>query len=150
MAVEIEHKFLVTSEHWKEAVVRCLQLKDGLISSSERRKVRVRITDETADPCHHGASQRLDCKEYEYEIPFENALALLERQCAGTMLKRADSSGRQAILSGKWMCIPGCCPASSSPRSSFRRRIPISSVRPMLGVEVTSLEEYRKINMLNA
>src|SRR5215472_5452615 len=41
--VEIERKFLVTNDEWKQLAVRSVKLRDGLIAAYKDRKVRVRI-----------------------------------------------------------------------------------------------------------
>ena len=41
--VEIERKFLVTNDEWKQLAVRSVKLRDGLITAYKDRKVRVRI-----------------------------------------------------------------------------------------------------------
>lgn len=42
MAVEIERKFLVVNDRWREHVTATLNLKDGLLSRDGDKKVRVR------------------------------------------------------------------------------------------------------------
>ena len=42
-AVEIERKFLVTNDEWRQLAVRTVRLRDGLIAAYKHRKVRVRI-----------------------------------------------------------------------------------------------------------
>lgn len=41
MGIEIERKFLVVGEGWRDAIVREQHLVDGLVAMSGRRKVRV-------------------------------------------------------------------------------------------------------------
>ena len=48
MSLEIERKFLVTNDDWKQSVTRSARITDGLIASSNGRKVRVRIENNRA------------------------------------------------------------------------------------------------------
>ena len=41
--IEIERKFLVTNDEWRQLVVRSVRLRDGLIAAYKDRKVRLRI-----------------------------------------------------------------------------------------------------------
>ena len=46
--IEIERKFLIANDAWKDWVVRSVTIRDGLIAAYKDRKVRVRISDQTA------------------------------------------------------------------------------------------------------
>lgn len=150
MAVEIERKFLVASDRWKEEVVRSVRLRDGLISSSERGKVRVRITDDKATLAIKGPRRGLSRDEYEYEIPFEDGVALLERHCAHDILEKTrffvpagDLVWEVDVYSGILSGVVIAEIELPSEDTDFDRP-------SWLGAEVTGREEYRKINMLNA
>ena len=41
--VEIERKFLVSNDDWRQLAVRSVRLRDGLIAAYKDRKVRVRV-----------------------------------------------------------------------------------------------------------
>jgi len=43
--VEIERKFLVSNDEWRQFAIRSVRLRDGLIAAYKDRKVRVRIRD---------------------------------------------------------------------------------------------------------
>jgi adenylate cyclase len=150
MAVEIERKFLVASDDWQEDIVRSVRLRDGLIASSERGKVRVRVTDDKATLAIKGARNGLSREEYEYGIPVEDAVALLERHCAGAILEKT----RYFVPFGdfNWEVDVYCGILSGVVIAEIE--LPAEDTgfdRPSwLGVEVTGRDEYRKITMLNA
>ena len=150
MAVEIERKFLVASERWKEEVVRSVRLRDGLISSSDRGKVRVRITDDKATLAIKGPRSGLSREEYEYEIPFEDAVALLDRHCAGAILEKT----RFFVPNGDLVWEVDVYSGILSGVVIAEIELPAENIavdRPSwVGIEVTGQEEYRKINMLSA
>jgi adenylate cyclase len=77
--VEIERKFLVASDEWKQSAVGSVKIHDGLIAATKDRKVRVRIAgNEIATIAIKGPRIGLAQAEFEYEIPLADA----ERTCA--------------------------------------------------------------------
>ncbi len=88
MAVEIERKFLVKNDTWKEnATVK--RYSQGYLSRQQGRTVRVRRVEEKAfltikGPTSHGCSR----KEYEYEIPVRDGQELLETLCEQPLIEK--------------------------------------------------------------
>ncbi|MEM6793460.1 MAG: CYTH domain-containing protein [Acidobacteriota bacterium] len=79
MAVEIERKFLVSSDAWRAGAEPGTRLRQGYLSTDPDRNVRVRIKGEKAlltvkGRLGEGTVSRL---EYEYEIPMADAEAML-------------------------------------------------------------------------
>ena len=57
--VEIERKFVVTNNEWRQLAVRSVRLRDGLIAAYKDRKVRVRIAgDDIATVAVKGTADR--------------------------------------------------------------------------------------------
>ncbi len=76
MAKEIERKFLVRGEGWRqESPVECVQ---GYLSIDPRRTVRVRIADQKAYLTVKGETVGCTRSEFEYPVPPEEAGELLE------------------------------------------------------------------------
>jgi len=77
MGVEIERKFLVRGDAWKTGGggVDCRQ---GYLSSAVERVVRVRTMGSRARLTIKGESVGAVRQEFEYDIPVEDALSLLE------------------------------------------------------------------------
>ena len=69
MAVEIERKFLVANEGWRESVVSSHRLVDGLLAASSAGKVRVRLSEDRAWITVKGERVGLTRAEFEYEVP---------------------------------------------------------------------------------
>lgn len=82
MGVEIERKFLVNSEQWKNGVERSVEIKQGYLSTAPERTVRVRTKGEKGFLTIKGKTQNLSRAEFEYEVPLEEALGLL-KLCEG-------------------------------------------------------------------
>ena len=78
MATEIERKFLVKDDGWREGVHRSQQLRQGYLVSDEVRSVRIRISDKTAQLNIKSGTLGVSRSEFEYVIPLEDARQLLE------------------------------------------------------------------------
>ncbi len=76
MGVEIERKFLVQGEGWKQGQGQ--YLNQGYLSRDPARTVRVRIAGESAWLTIKGASVGASRAEFEYPIPLGDAQALLK------------------------------------------------------------------------
>lgn len=79
MAVEIERKFLISSDGWKSAVESSARLQQGYLSTSAKATVRVRIYDDSeAVLTLKGKPEGLARAEFEYAIPLQDARELME------------------------------------------------------------------------
>ncbi len=87
MALEIERKFLVKGDAWRSAgkAVACRQ---GYISRLKACVVRVRTAGPKAYLCVKGAVTALVRREYEYEIPFSDAEAMLTELCEKPLIQK--------------------------------------------------------------
>ena len=89
MGVEIERKFLVTSDVWRAAATGSALLRQGYLSSNAKATVRVRTRDDVrAMLTLKGAPEGIARAEYEYEIPIEDARELLELAAPHVIVKR--------------------------------------------------------------
>jgi adenylate cyclase len=87
--VEIERKFLVTNDEWRQFAVRSVKLRDGLIAAYKDRKVRVRITgDDIATIAIKGPRIGIAQAEFEYEIPIADAERMLSTMCRDDHLEK--------------------------------------------------------------
>jgi len=76
MAIEIERKFLVAGEGWRQAAP--LRICQGYLNRDADRTVRVRIAGERAYLTIKGRTKTIARPEFEYEIPVVDAEQLLE------------------------------------------------------------------------
>ena len=98
MATEIERKFLVASDGWRDRVLGKNRLRQGYLSRESRASVRVRVIDGVRATLTIKAAQgRFSRHEFEYPIPIADAETLLEL-CAGHLIDkvrhRVDVAGR--------------------------------------------------------
>lgn len=77
MAVEIERKFLLASDAWREEVEKSLEMKQGYLSRDAQSSVRVRICNGRADLNVKSTRDGIYRLEYEYPIPLEDAEEML-------------------------------------------------------------------------
>lgn len=74
---EIERKFLVIGNDWRRSAEGVLY-RQGYLNSDPRRTVRVRVVGERAFLTVKGPNQGVTRAEFEYEIPVEEAEAMLD------------------------------------------------------------------------
>src|SRR5215472_12693225 len=86
--VEIERKFLVANDDWRQSAVRSLSIRDGLIAAYRGRKVRVRISGDTATVAIKGPRTGISRPEFEYEIPIADAERMISTICADDTLEK--------------------------------------------------------------
>jgi CYTH domain-containing protein len=86
MGKEIERKFLVTGDAWRQGTGT--HVRQGYISSGARHSVRVRATSVGAFLTVKGASRGATRSEFEYEIPLEDAEELLESICVKPLIEK--------------------------------------------------------------
>ncbi|MET0105987.1 MAG: CYTH domain-containing protein [Sedimenticola sp.] len=77
MATEIERKYLVKDDSWKGRVVSEARIKQGYLVKQPEMNVRVRIAKGTAYLTIKGSTQGISRSEFEYEIPVQDAEAIL-------------------------------------------------------------------------
>ena len=79
MALEIERKFLVNENDWRNG--QGTMYRQGYLNSDENRNVRVRVINDRGYLTVKGISQGATRVEYEYEIPQAEAEAMLDDLC---------------------------------------------------------------------
>jgi adenylate cyclase len=89
MGVEIEHKFLVTSEDWRKGAEGVLYVQ-GYLSNEKDRTVRVRLAGEKGFITIKGAPDEtgLARNEYEYPIPAAEAREMLDEMCLPGVIEK--------------------------------------------------------------
>jgi adenylate cyclase len=85
MAIEIERKFLVIGNEWRDAPA--VFYSQGYLNRDKARTVRVRIAGEQAFLTVKGLSEGMSRVEFEYEIPLADARALL-RLCEQPLIEK--------------------------------------------------------------
>ena len=86
MSIEIERKFLVNSENFKDESFKKNHIKQGFLNSDKNRVVRVRIKDDTAFLTIKGKSNEAGTSRFEWEKEISvddasNLFNLCEKGC---------------------------------------------------------------------
>jgi len=86
MALEIERKFLVKENDWRNG--QGTMYRQGYLNSDENRNVRVRVIDDKGYLTVKGISKGATRVEYEYEIPKAEAGAMLDNLCEKPLITK--------------------------------------------------------------
>ena len=81
MAVEIERKFLLKNDSWKKSVTHSINIRQGYLAPLSKSSIRVRVEGENANLNIKSATLGIRRTEYEYAIPLEDALEMLNKLC---------------------------------------------------------------------
>ena len=79
MGTEIERKFLVVDDSWRDAVVRSTRYRQGYLSRAANASVRVRTDGESARLNVKSTRDGIHRSEFEYPIPLADAEEMLDR-----------------------------------------------------------------------
>jgi len=93
MAIEIERKFLVTGDRWRQCVTDRRHIVQAYLAITPRAEIRVRIIDDAATLTVKSARPELMRQEFEIAIALDQARALLELRIGSCIEKyryRAD------------------------------------------------------------
>ena len=88
MATEIERKFLLRDEGWREQADGGTRFRQGYLIGAEKASVRVRIEGEQANINIKSATLGIHRQEYEYPIPLADAEELLDTLCEQPQIEK--------------------------------------------------------------
>jgi len=88
MAQEIERKFLIANDDWKQQVSRSDYYRQGYLSGTEKSSIRVRIANDKAYLNIKSATLGIQRTEYDYEIPLVDANEMVENLCPGYIIEK--------------------------------------------------------------
>ena len=87
MGKEIERKYLINKALW-QAPEKRLEIRQGYLSTVKERTVRVRRKGSKSFLTIKGANHGISRAEFEYEIPNEDALYMLENLCEKPLVEK--------------------------------------------------------------
>lgn len=89
MSIEIERKFLIKNDSWRKQVNEDLHITQGYIKSQEATvRVRCYRNSNTAEVTIKGKREGISRLEYEYSIPYEDALEMQEKLCQKRLVEK--------------------------------------------------------------
>lgn len=100
MGVEIERKFLLQNDNWRDQVKSSSMIRQGYLAPLDTSSVRVRIEGDSANINVKSATIGISRLEYEYEIPMQDALEMLDLLCPKPQVHK--TRHRVAIANHIW------------------------------------------------
>jgi adenylate cyclase len=88
MGVEVERKFLVADETWRDEVTSATRIVQGYLAQTSTATVRVRVRGDVGFLTIKGVSVGIARSEFEYEIPVADALAMLAELALGPVIDK--------------------------------------------------------------
>ena len=145
--VEIERKFLVANDEWRQSVVRSVSIRDGLIAVYKDRKVRVRIAGDVATFAIKGPRIGIVRPEFEYEIPIADAERMLSTLCQDDILEKQRFFVEEAGATWQVDVYGGILQGVVIAEIELRQESQELILPGWIGKEVTGDPFYKKINM---
>lgn len=108
MSKEIERKFLVADNKWKKFVIAKADIQQGYLSKSPKHNVRIRIKQNgDKDPISYvtikGPKKGISRDEFEYSIPHEDAVVMLQMCEQGIIHKTRYTLALPESTKGDWI-----------------------------------------------
>lgn len=88
MFLEIERKFLLRDDSWRQAVTKSKEIRQGYLLAEERCSVRVRLVQDQAWLTIKGKAVAGATPEFEYGIPPADAALLLRDMATTTLIEK--------------------------------------------------------------
>ena len=88
MGIEIERKFLVINESWREAANVGTPIKQGYLVGGKEASVRVRLQGDKANLNIKSATLGVRRQEFEYPIPLDEAEIMLTTLCHRPIIEK--------------------------------------------------------------
>ena len=112
MAIEIERKYLLINEDWRQLVSKSTRMTQGYLCRSEIKAIRVRVA---ANQAHINIKQSIDGihrHEFEYDIPVKDAEEMLKQTAEDGVIDKTRHLIVDGDLTWKLLCysssIPNC------------------------------------------
>ena len=88
MAIEIERKFKLRNDIWRDQIRSSSWLRQGYLANTSRASVRVRLADQQGWLSVKAMTPGRARAEYEAPIPKAEANEMLERLCEGALIEK--------------------------------------------------------------
>jgi adenylate cyclase len=146
-SIEIERKFLLANDEWRQSAVRSVSIRDGLIAVYKDRKVRVRISGDIATVAIKGPRIGIVRPEFEYEIPIADAERMLSTLCQDDTLEKQRFFVEAAKATWYVDVYRGLLQGVIIAEIELNQENQELTLPRWIGKEVTGNPFYRKINM---
>ena len=147
MGIEVERKFLVSDESWRDAVTSSTRIVQGYIAQTGSATVRVRVRGDRGFLTIKGLSVGVSRSEFEYEVPVADALAMLDELAQGPVIDKV----RHLVPVGGHVWEVDVFAGENAPLVMAEVELADSEeafVRPdWAGVEVSDDQRYFNVNL---
>jgi adenylate cyclase len=147
MGIEVERKFLVSDESWRDAVTSSTRIVQGYIAQTGSATVRVRVRGDKGFLTIKGLSVGVSRSEFEYEVPVADALAMLDELAQGPVIDKV----RHLVTVGAHVWEVDVFAGDNAPLVMAEVELADSAqafVRPdWAGVEVSDDQRYFNVNL---
>jgi adenylate cyclase len=147
MGIEVERKFLVSDESWRDAVTSSTRIVQGYIAQTGSATVRVRVRGDKGFLTIKGLSVGVSRSEFEYEVPVADALAMLDELAQGPVIDKV----RHLVPVGGHVWEVDVFAGENAPLVMAEVELADSQeafVRPdWAGVEVSDDQRYFNVNL---
>ena len=89
MGIEIERKFLVTDDSWRQWAGKPTSYRQGYLNKTQKCSVRVRVGDGKAHLNIKSAELGASRSEFEYEVPLADGQQILDRLCTLSVVEKS-------------------------------------------------------------
>ncbi|KAF2990739.1 CYTH domain-containing protein [Methylocystis sp. MJC1] len=150
MAIEIERKFVLSSNAWRALSHMRERLVDGLLASAEGRKIRVRLYETRATLTVKSAREGLKRTEFEYDIPIADATELIAKHSGEKVLAKTRHYVEHMGFTWQIDEYDGVLEGVVIAEVELMSENVFVPLPPWVGREVTHDPDYRQSNMLAA
>lgn len=149
MSIEIEHKYLVVNDSYKDSVSKSIHICQGYLSKEKERTVRIRISDDKACITIKGKNNGDTRMEFEYSIPIEDANKMISELCISPLIEKyrhiVEYEGNRWEIDEFKRELDGLVIAEIEiPTSEYKYDIP-----PFIGKNVTNDIRYYNSNLVD-
>ncbi len=88
MGIEIERKFLVADESWKQHTTSSEKIVQGYLANTDKCSVRIRVTGDKANINIKSMTIDISRAEYEYPLPVQEANTILHSLCFKPLIEK--------------------------------------------------------------
>ena len=148
MAIEIEHKYLVIDNAFKQYTLHSKHIFQGYLSKDKERTMRIRVSDNDAFITIKGKNHGDKRLEFEYSIPYDDAKHLLDL-CIKPIIEKfrhiVEYNGNIWEIDEFKGALDGLILAEIEiPSSEYKYDIP-----PFIGKNVTNDSRYYNSNLVD-
>jgi len=147
MAVEIERKFLLKNDSWRDYFTKKIELRQGYLSTAKDCTVRVRVADTEAWLTIKGRVRNISSSEFEYLIPKADAENMLLEFAADNIIEKIryfiDHEGSEWVVDEFFGRNRGLILAEIELSSEDV----ICEIPPWIGKEVSEDHRYKNSNL---